>query len=412
MSKSHQDVPYVGEYVKFAKLFNLKDLEQALISHKGNPEYDAIFRYYSGCIDLLDSPRMLEPLSLLKQALASLVGPVGRPRRTTESLPTPRPIPDVADIYERLEGFEARLSNGAQQLQAPKTNVPDNLHFVWLGGGLGDIQRDYINIWKQTLAGQGYTLNLWYDSDALLAYETNRIIVEAAKADAMLNGGQASSNAYELGDKYEERVIVLKQQMFAHINKAVENGESADDARIDLLVRGYGQNEERLKVLREKNRRSLLSLGEGAIVLRDLANKATPLQLQDIYKREISLRGNFAAASDIVRVGALFADGGSYTDVDNLPPLVESLGGVDISRFVPNARLGVLQLILDHSPEWMPGRQVIRSKYTSHFEDIPQEYREALERFAKGKPDLVSVFRRPVDATGWTACRRRPRRVE
>ena len=397
MSNNYLDVSYVGEYVKFAKLFNLEDLQQALISHKGTDEYDAIFRYYSGCIDLLDSPRMLEPLGLLKQALASLVGPEGRQRRTTESLPPQSPAPDMVDIYERLEGFEARLSNGAQQLQTPKTNVPDNLHFVWLGGGLGDIQRDYINIWKQTLAGQGYTLKLWYDSDALLAHETNRIIVEAAKADAMLNGGQTTSDAFELADKYEERAIALKQQMFAHINKAVESGESADNARIDLLVRAYSQDEARLKVLREKNRQSLLSLGEGGIVLRDLATEATPLYLQDIYAREISLRGNFAAASDIVRVEALFADGGSYADVDNLPPLLETLGGVDISRFELDARLGVLQLILDHSPEWMPGRQVIRSKYKNYFERIPLEHREALERFAKSKPDLASVFRRPVE---------------
>ena len=61
MSNNYLDVSYVGEYVKFAKLFNLEDLQQALISHKGTDEYDAIFRYYSGCIDLLDSPRMLEP---------------------------------------------------------------------------------------------------------------------------------------------------------------------------------------------------------------------------------------------------------------------------------------------------------------------------------------------------------------
>ncbi|MDI3356135.1 toxin [Pseudomonas sp. UYIF39] len=340
---------------------------------------------------------MLEPLGLLKQALASFVGPAGRQRRTTESLPPESAAPDVTDIYERLEGFEARLSNSTQQLLIPKTNVPDNLHFVWLGGGMGDIQRDYINIWKQTLSGQGYTLKLWYDSDALLAYETNRIIVEAAKADAMLNGGQASSNAVELGDKYEERVIALKQQMFAHINKAVERGESADNARIDLLVRAYSQDEGRLKVLREKNRQSLLSLKEGAIVLRDLATEATPLHLQDIYEREISLRGNFAAASDIVRAEALVADGGSYADVDYLPPLLENLGGVDISRFGSDARLGVLQLILDHSPEWMPGRQVIRSKYTNYFEQIPLEHREALENFAKSRPDISSVFRRPVE---------------
>lgn len=397
MSNSHLDVPYIGGDVRFAKLFNLEDLEQALISHKGTDEYDDVFRYYSGCIDLLDSPRMLEPLGLLKQALASFGGPVGRPRRTTESLPPKSAAPDVTDIYERLEGFEARLSYGTQQLQTPKTNVPDILHFVWLGGGMGDIQRDYINIWKQTLSGQGYTLKLWYDSDALLAYETNRIIVEAAKADAMLNGGQASSTAVELGDKYEERVIALKQQMFAHINKALERGESADNARIDLLVRAYSQDEGRLKVLREKNRQSLLSLNEDAIVLRDLATEATPLYLQDIYEQEISLRGNFAAASDIVRVEALFADGGSYVDVDNLPPLLETLGGVDISRFGSDARLSVLQLILDHNPEWMPGRQVIRSKYKNYFEQIPLEHREALEHFAKSSPDISGVFRQPVE---------------
>ena len=397
MPNSHLDVPYIGEYVKFAKLLNLKDLEHALIAHKGNPEYDAVFRYYSGCIDLLDSPRMLEPLGLLKQALASFVGPLGRPRRATESLPHERAAPDVTDLYERLEGFEARLSNGTQQLQIPRTNVPDNLHFVWLGGGIGDIQRDYINIWKQTLSGQGYTLKLWYDSDALLAYETNRIIVEAAKADAMLNGGQDSGDAFELGDKYEERVIALKQQMFAHINKAVESGESADNARIDLLVRAYRQDEGRLKVLREKNRQSLLSMKEGAVVLRDLASEAAPLYLQGIYEREISLRGNFAAASDIVRAEALFADGGSYADVDSLPALLENLGGVDISRFGSDARLGVLQLILDHRPEWMPGRQVIRSKYTNYFELIPLAHREALENFAKSSPDISSVFRRPVE---------------
>ncbi|WP_237886630.1 TcdA/TcdB pore-forming domain-containing protein [Pseudomonas sp. PGPR40] len=396
MSNSHFYTPYASGPVKFVKLFKVSELERALISHKGTAEYEAVFRYYFGCIGLLDSPRLLEPLGLLKQTLASFIGPIGRRRRTTESIPESA-TPDLTDIYERLEGFEVRLASGVQQLQTPATKVPDNLHFVWLGGGIGDIQRDYINIWKQALVGQGYTLKLWYDSDALLAYETNRIIVEAAKADAMLNGGQASSTAIELGDKYEERVIALKQQMFAHINKTVESGENADDARIGLLVRGYGQNEDRLKVLRESNRRSLVALGEGGIVLRDLATMATPLYLQAIYAREISLRGNFAAASDVVRAEALFAEGGNYADVDNLPPLLETLGGVDISRFGSDARLGVLQLVLDEQPEWMPGRQTVRSKYTNYLEQIPVEHRAALERFAQSQPQISEVFRPPVE---------------
>ncbi|WP_223483954.1 TcdA/TcdB pore-forming domain-containing protein [Pseudomonas sp. A-RE-19] len=396
MSNNNFYAPHVGGYVKFINLVKVAELEHALISHKGTAEYDAVFRYYFGCIGLLDSPRLLEPLGLLKQALASFIVPVDRLRRTTESIPE-RAAPDLTDIYERIEGFEVRLASGVRQLQTPATQVPDNLHFVWLGGGIGDIQRDYINLWKQTLAGQGYTLKLWYDSDALLAYETNRIIVEAAKADAMLNGGQASSSAIELGDKYEERAIALKQQMFAHISKAIEHGENADDARISLLVRGYGQNEERLNVLRESNRRSLLALGEGGMVLRDLATEATPLYLQDIYEREISLRGNFAAASDVVRAEALFAEGGSYADVDNLPPLFETLGGVDISRFGSDARLGVLQLILDEQPEWMPGRQAARGRYTRFFEQIPLEHRAELERFARSRPQISDVFHAPAE---------------
>lgn len=387
-------------YVNFVDLLKVVDLEQALAAHKGTEQYDAVFRYYFGCIGLLDSPQLLEPLGLLKQALGALEHG-SRHRRAAESQSSmssdAAEAADLADIYNKVEGFEARLHNSLEQLKTPATEVPKNLHFVWLGGGVGAIQRDYINIWKQVMVAQGYHLHLWYDSDALLAYETNRIIVEAAKADAMLNGGQTSANAIELGDLYEERAIVLKQQMYAHITQAMENGGSADDARVDLLVRAYGQDEARLSTLRSDNQLSLSALAEGGLALRDLAIDETPLYLQDIYEREISLRGNFASASDVVRAEALFAEGGSYADVDNLPPLLEKLGEVDIRAFKTDARLGVLQLMLDRNPQWMPGRQALRSRYTNYFEQIPLEHREALKRFADSQPRLSDVFRPPVE---------------
>ncbi|MGD8217502.1 TcdA/TcdB pore-forming domain-containing protein [Pseudomonas thivervalensis] len=385
-------------YVDFVGLLKLKDLEQALISYKGTDQYDAVLRYYFGCIALLDSPQMLEPLGLLKQALGALQG-AGRRRRTPElpSGPEGAGAATLGQIHDKIENFEARLHNSFEQLRLPATEVPKNLHFVWLGGGVGAIQRDYINIWKQVMGAQGYRLNLWHDSDALLAYETNRIIVEAAKADAMLHGGQDSVDGVALGDRYEERAIVLKQQMYAHITKAVKNGGSADEARIDLLVRAYGQDEARLMALRDTNRLSLQALAGDHLALRDLANGETPLQLKAIYEREISLRGNFAAASDVVRIEALFAEGGSYADVDNLPPLLEELGGVDIRAFKTDARLGVLQLMLDRNPEWMPGRQALRGRYTDYFEMIPPEHRGALERFADSRPGLDRVFRTPME---------------
>ncbi|MHC8324676.1 TcdA/TcdB pore-forming domain-containing protein [Pseudomonas sp. LB1P83] len=391
----------VNGYVDFIDLFKLSDLEQALQEHKGTDEYDAVFRYYFACIAVLDCPRMLAPLGLLREALRSFVEPSHRRRRAAGmETPTAQPgaaAPGLTEIRTRVEDFHGRLSNSIEQLSAAAIEVPKNLHFVWLGGGLGTIQRDYINIWNKVLAGQGYAVKLWYDSDALLAYETNRIVVEAAKADAMVNGGHSTESDIDLSDKYEERAIVLKQQMFAHINKAVERGVNADDARIDLLVRGYGQNEARLKALRDKNGQSISALGEGGVELRDLAANVTPLHLQDIYQREISLRGNFAAASDVIRIEALMAEGGIYADVDNLPPLLERLGDLDISQFTNDARIGVLQLLLDRNPEWMPGREASRSQYTNYFERIPEEHRPALERFAKSRPQLNSVFRAPAE---------------
>ena len=188
-----QDKHRTNGYVSFIDIFKLSDLERVLHEHKGTDQYDAVFRYYFGCIGQLDFPQMRVPLGLLFQALGSFVEPSRRRRRSAEVKVLAEPgvgqSPTLTDIIERVEAFQTRLTNSVEQLAIAPTEVPKILHFVWLGGGVGDIQRDYINVWKQSLAGEGYNLKLWYDSDALLAYETNRIIVEAAKADAMISGG-------------------------------------------------------------------------------------------------------------------------------------------------------------------------------------------------------------------------------
>jgi insecticidal toxin len=271
------------------------------------------------------------------------------------------------------------------------TEVPKVLHFVWLGGGLGAIQRDYLNLWKQVLAEHGYTLNLWYDSDALLAYQTNKLIVDAAKAHALTQVADKSISEDELATLYEERAIVLKQQMYAHINAAVANGESADEARMDLLTRAYGQDAAKLQALKESNHRSVQDMN--GFQLRDLDAAEVPLQLQGIYEQEMRLRGNLAAASDVVRVEVLFGEGGIYADVDNLPPLSRTLGEVDIHGLGSDAHLGILQLLLNDNPEWMPGRRAS----SSYIETIPPEHLPALEAFVKSRPGLSEVFQPPAD---------------
>lgn len=59
-------------------------------------------------------------------------------------------------IYEKLQG---KIS----------TNIPKNIHFNWIGGPLGQIQKDYISIFAKLYPD--YKIKIWYDSDALYAYK-------------------------------------------------------------------------------------------------------------------------------------------------------------------------------------------------------------------------------------------------
>jgi insecticidal toxin len=384
--------------VNFENVINLVDLQQALLPYEGFPVYEEVMRYYDACLERTGSSRLLEPVRLLRQTLEPLrQGKRSKRGVGSSTARADETEPNVSDIYDKVESFESLVQYSAGLVNTPATEVPRVVHFVWVGGGIGAIQRDYLNVWKQVLAEHGYTFNLWYDSDALLAYQTNKLIVEAAKADALNQVAGKTVSENELASLFEARAIVLKQQMAAHINAAVARGELADDARIDLLTRAYGQDANVLEALKSRNRESIeVQLGDG-FQLRDLDGSDRLIQLQGIYEQETRLRGNLAAASDVVRAEVLYGEGGSYADVDNLPPLRKSIGDTDISAFTDPQRLGVLQLLLDKNPHWMPGRAAMRSSYGNHVDNIPQASRSALEAFAQSQPAMRQVFELPAD---------------
>lgn len=199
-------------------LFERGELESVLSGFKAMPEHDAALRYYDGAAQASSLQARLTPVSLLKEALESITS-----RDSSAVLQT---------IKDKLADYFRRLNTTVELLGTAKP-VPKKLHFVWVGGGIGAIQGDYINVWKQLLGPEGYSLNLWYDSDALLAHETHRIIVESAKA---LGTQGTVDTAATLARRYIERTRVLRQQMFDHIQSVTRAGGSADQARIDLLV--------------------------------------------------------------------------------------------------------------------------------------------------------------------------------
>ncbi|WP_223483955.1 TcdA/TcdB pore-forming domain-containing protein [Pseudomonas sp. A-RE-19] len=358
----------LGQVDSFSRLFERGELESALNGFEAMPEHDAALRYYEGAAQASSLQARLTPVSLLKETL-ELINPKG----SSASLQT---------VQDKLADYFRRLNTTVELLGTAKP-VPKKLHFVWVGGGIGAIQGDYINVWKQLLAPEGYSLNLWYDSDALLAHETHRIIVESAKALGMQG---TVDTAAALARRYIERTRVLRQQMFDHIQSVTRAGGSADQARIDLLVSAYGQDEVALKALKARNLQSLEGVG---VARRDIRVELFDQPLFDIYEREISFRTNLAAASDITRLQAVNIESGTYLDTDLLPSLHKKLGDVDLAGFGAEERIGVMQILLDHNPEILPNRG---RAYADFRPDVPEQYKEALAAFARSMPSLRDIF--------------------
>jgi insecticidal toxin len=367
---------------EFVSLPEYELIKKTLSEFAGDSVYQALEYTYESFKSAVDTAQKLELASLFNEQLANLLK-----RKAT-------PVPPAVDqIPVQLQRYISRLAETVEMLSGVARPAPKIVHFVWVGGSeVGAIQRDYMNIWQQVLAPQDYRFNLWYDSDALLAFEMNRVIHDSARLDAMESGGDQVSRPGQLASMIEERARVLKQQMFEHLQQPQWVGR-ADQARIDLLVRGYGKDRATLEAFRQQCLDSHLAMVGPQLRLRDVRKEFAEHFLADVYQREVAMRGNFAAASDVVRLQAEHLEGGRYTDMDYLPPLADRLGGVDISAFNDGQRLGVLQLLLNHDPALMPGRE--RHRYPDSTERIPDQHKDALVTFAQRKPGVRELFVAP-----------------
>jgi len=370
--------------LSFTSAAEYSTLQGALSEFADSGEYAALAESHELASKTFTAVEKLLPAKLFQERLEALMD-----RKST-------PVPmAIHRIRTRLNRYVARLSATVDMLNGVARPVPNIMHFVWVGGSeVGNNQRDYMNIWRKVLEPQGYRFNLWYDSDALLAFEMNRVILDSARADAMASEGDKVTRPMQLSQMIEDRARVLKHQMFDYLNQPQWAGR-ADEARIDLLVRAYGKDRATLEAFRRQCLETHQAMVGTDLQLRDVRYEFAGHFLQDVYQREVAMRGNFAAASDVVRLQAEYLEGGRYSDMDYLPPLAETLGGVDISGFDGNQRLGVLKLLLDHNQALMPGRDPHR--YTEITGEIGARHKEALTTFARGKPGIHEVFVAPQE---------------
>lgn len=356
-----------------------------LAEFSDTPEFENLAKHYEAVRAVDVTLDRLVPVKLFQETLVSLIN------KKTAAVPA-----DIVQCLRRLDNYAARLANTVAMLSPTSTTVPNVMHFVWVGGSeVGANQRDYMNIWREVLAPQGCVFNLWYDSDALLAFEMNRVILDSARVHAMESGGNLLTGAGKLSQMIEDRARVLKLQMFEYLNQPMWVGR-ADEARIDLMVRAYGKDRATLQAFRQQCLDTHLAMAGKDLRLRDVQSEFKTHLLADVYQREVAMRGNFAAASDVVRLQAGHLEGGRYSDMDYLPPLKDTLGGVDIRGFDGGARLGVLQLLLNHNSELMPGRD--SKRYIARIGKIPEQHKQALFAFAQSKPLVQDIFATPVNS--------------
>ncbi|MCX2542784.1 TcdA/TcdB pore-forming domain-containing protein [Pseudomonas sp. COW5] len=369
-------------FLGFSSVNEFDAIKSAFTEYSTSTEYSALERYYQSANATAPLAEKQLPAKLFLETFELLLGRMEGPAS-----------PVIERVHAGVKSFVSRLSETVSMLSDVALPTPKIMHFVWVGGSeVGNIQRDYMNIWRAVLGPEDYRFNLWYDSDALLAFEMNRVILESARAHAMESGGDQVSKPSQLAQMIEDRARVLKLQMWDYINQPNWGGRR-DEARIRLMVSAYGKDRAVLEAFRKKCLDTHLAMAGKNLSLRDVRHEFAGHFLQDVYEREVGMRGNFAAASDVVRLQAGFLEGGRYSDMDYLPPLVERLGGVDISAFSDEAKVGVLQLLLNEDDTLMPGRD--RLRYKDRTDRIPAEHKDKLLAFAKEKPGVLRIFSIP-----------------
>ncbi|WP_434708508.1 hypothetical protein J3P75_24450 [Pseudomonas sp. R1-1] len=375
---------YVGE----ADLISAEDysaLQRALKEFSATGEYAELAALYESAGRASDFTEKLQVVTLFLDNFERLA------KRKTAPMPVA-----IDRIENRLRDYATRLAATVSMFSDVPAPVPKTMHFVWVGGSqVGAIQRDYMNIWRQVLAAEGYQFNLWYDSDALLAFEMNRVISDSARVDAMESGGDTVSRPGALATMIEDRARVLKREMFEFLQQP-QWRDNADQARIELMARAYGKDRATLENFRQQCLQTHQQMAGSDLQLRDVRRELHGHFLADVYQREVAMRGNFAAASDVVRLQAQYLEGGRYSDMDYLPPLAEKLGGVDISKFDDVQRLGVLQLLLNHDETLLPGRD--RLRYADRTDTLPAADLDALLAFARSKPGVTQIFVAPLES--------------
>ena len=297
------------------------------------------------------------------------------------------------------------------RITALTVEVPKNINFVWIGR-IGQVQKEYMELWAKV--NEEYTTSLWFDSGALLSHEFSKRIKEFAAAISQ----NPTANVDNMKVHKYTTVLELQNEAYAFISREINAGSTYDEAAAKFMVQELGVKAEEIEQIRLNNLDSFMSTKEFfkergiAFILRDVQDllESSWLGSKQHYIQELALRGNLAAATDMLRLIALSEDGvngagGFYFDPD-LIPLIKEGNIITDPKFIqeiheirekvkyrPHAlEYFISELALDAIERSNPGMLTTRTKSKQNYTvDSEQKLRNA------GHQELVEYLKKAFE---------------
>ncbi|WP_205249184.1 TcdA/TcdB catalytic glycosyltransferase domain-containing protein [Escherichia coli] len=335
---------------------NIKKTEELIQAEEKDTKYSLIvdnIKYkIFGHVDTLP-PKDKELIKILKDEIKSYAGLQEKnSRKGIESLK------NQARILEKLradaspavqDNISEIITSLHNEYKSLKVEIDKKIHVVWIAGAPPETITKYAKAYKA--AYPDFSFNLWIDPNAFAAYEFNsqlkNVALEHAKSEVInsltieefniLKNNEQPDDVFQAKLKTLFETNLLKsvlQIQDAVMNYAYTRGilNFSDQDRISFLkeILHYDNKKiDKFKEIIHKNKIKTYSLnddlsnifGQGNFHIHDatMLPDMKKVQYKQRYQQELILRGNYASATDQLRVYILKEYGGIYTDYDVTP---------------------------------------------------------------------------------------------
>lgn len=189
-----------------------------------------------------------------------------------------------------------KKTDSMRALATLKVALPDILHFVWVGDLL-TLDFEYINIWQQVNTDKRFIF--WYDSHCSLCHRFHKLLAQHAKKSAP--------------NYWQQWLIELQNNAFHYIYPRLDR-----NVTYDMLAKQF-LHLLNIEIKTDPQPKPIFS--PESVESLDIHHlfSGRYAKFKKYYYYEIILRGNLAAASDIIRMLILYEYGGIYIDTDTLP---------------------------------------------------------------------------------------------